>query len=131
MDLGAHVISRDEAIMSYINKHYGGVPRLRGVRFMKVETPYDSDGYLEYQEEAFNSYCGKDVIYIHTRCGGSKKCEDSNYVYFGADKWEESNLLFIEGVTDEWDATYRDHYFEAVVDEEYDKIIAMFSVDTD
>ena len=127
MDLCAHVISQDEMIMSYINKHYGGVPRLRGVRFMKIETPYDSDGYLDYQEEAFNSYCGKDVIYIHTRCGGKKNWEDSNYVYFGADKWEDSNPLFLEGVTDEWDATYRDHYFEAVVDDEYNKLINMLA----
>ena len=126
MDLGAHVISRDEAVMSYVNKHYGGIPRLRGVRFMKLETPYDSDGY---QDDVFNSYCGKDVIYIHTRCGGYRNWEESNYVYFDADKWEDNNPLFLEGVNDEFDSTYRDHYFTAVVDEEYDSLIAMLSED--
>lgn len=131
MDLSAYAISRDEMIMSYINKHYGEVPRLRGVRFMKVENPYDGKGYLEYQDDAFNSYCGKDVIFIHTRCGGERNWEESNYVYFGADKWEEGNPLFIEGVTDEYDATYRDHYFEAVVNDEYNKLVNMLSENSD
>lgn len=122
MDLGAYVISQETAIVSYVNKHYGDVPRLRGVRFMRVETPYHSDSY---QNDMFDSYCGKDIIYIHTRCGGN------NYIDCGGEEWENSNPLFLEGVDDEWDCTYRDHYFEAVVDEEYNKIIAMLSVDID
>lgn len=114
MDLQAYMISGDEDIMSYIDKHYGKIPRLRGVRFMKLETPYDEE---TYQDEVFNSHCGKDVIYIHTRCGGG------NYEYCEADKWENSNPLFLESVDDDFDCTYRDHYFEAVVDDEYNNII--------
>lgn len=115
MDLAAYMISEDKDVMSYINKHYSGIPRLRGVRFMKLETPYP--GEYTYQDELFNSYCGKDVIYIHTRCGGG------NYEYFEADKWEDSNPLFLKGVDDEFDCTYRDHYFKAVIDDEYNSIV--------
>ena len=114
MDLQAYVISEDKDIMSYINKHYSGIPRLRGVRFVKLETPYEEE---TCQDEVFNSYCGKDVIYIHTRCGGG------NYEYFEADKWESNNPLFLKGVDDDYDRTYRDHYFEAVVDDEYNSIL--------
>lgn len=109
MDLQAYVISKDMEIMSYANKHYGDIPRLRGVRFMKLETPCG--------DSVFDSYCGKDVIYIHTRCGGD------NYEFFEADEWENNNPLFLEGVDDDFDCTYRDHYFEAVVDDEYNNII--------
>ena len=109
MDLQAYMISEDEMIMSYVNKHYGEIPRLRGVRFMKLEVPC-GDG-------VFDSYCGKDVIYIHTRCGGD------NYECFEADVWENNNPLFLEGVDVDFDCTYRDHYFEAVVDDEYNSII--------
>ena len=109
MDLQAFMIGEDKDIMSYVNKHYGEIPRLRGVRFMKLETPCG--------DSVFDSYCGKDVVYIHTRCGGD------NYEYFEADEWENNNPLFLEGVDDDFDCTYRDHYFEAVVDDEYNSII--------
>ena len=118
MDLGAHIIRNNEKIMSYINKHYDGIPRLRGVRFMKVEEPIEIDFESSYrQDKMFNSHCGEDVIYIHTRCGGG------NYFDYDADKWEENNPLFINGIDDSFDCTYRDHYFNAVVDDEYNDLI--------
>ena len=115
MDLQAYMISKDYDIMSYINKHYSGIPRLRGVRFMKLESPETNE--YTYQDELFNSYCGKDVIFIHTRCGGC------NYEDFEADKWENDNPLFLTGVDDCYDETYRDHYFKAVIDDDYKNII--------
>lgn len=115
MDLQAYMTSKDNDVMSYINKHYSGIPRLRGVRFMKLET-LEMNEYT-YQDELFNSYCGEDVIYIHTRCGGY------NYEDFEADKWENDNPLFLKGVDDCFDETYRDHYFKAVIDDDYKNII--------
>lgn len=82
MDLGAHVIMRDERIMNYIKKNYGEVPRIRGVRFMKVEQAIDC-GNFHSQYNMFNKYVGKDVIYIHTRCGGYEGDEWSNYISCG------------------------------------------------
>lgn len=102
---------------NYVTKHYGEPPRLRGIRLMEIEEPYSCP--KDRQMEIFNSHCGKPVIYIHTRCGGY------NYYDFGADKWERSNSeTFIEGIDDELDSTYRDHYFEAVEDDEYRALIA-------
>lgn len=115
MDLQAYMTSKDNDVMSYINKHYSGIPRLRGVRFMKLEA-LEMNEYT-YQDELFNSYCGEDVIYIHTRCGGY------NYEDFEADKWENDNPLFLKGVDDCFDETYRDHYFKAVIDDDYKNII--------
>ena len=115
MDLQAYMISKDNDIMSYINKHYSGIPRLRGIRFMKLESPETNE--YTYQDELFNSYCGEDVIFIHTRCGGC------NYEDFEADKWENDNPLFLTGVDDCYDKTYRDHYFKAVIDDDYKNII--------
>lgn len=75
-------------------------PRLRGIRLMKIETPFENGGF---QTEIFNEYVGRDVIYIHTRCGGN------NYVDCGMDEWEKE-VGALEGVDDEEDCTYRDTY---------------------
>ena len=42
MDLQAYTLSHDEMINNYIKENYGEVPRLRGVRFMKVEEKWDT-----------------------------------------------------------------------------------------
>ena len=115
MDLYAY--TQIDALGSYVERNYGAPPRLRGILLMEMERPceYPEDR----QMEVFNSHCGKPVIYIHTRCGGA------NYRDFGADKWELDNSeTFIEGVDDEFDPTYRDHYFRAVDDDEYRALVA-------
>ena len=118
MDLGAYM--QVDYLCDCVTRFYGEVPRLRGIRFMRVEEPVDADGY--WQLEEFNRLCGHDVVCIHTRCGGGLDEDDpcSNYVSCGGRDWEESNDgLFIRSFDDAWDATYRDHYFRAVVDDEY------------
>lgn len=115
MDLYAYM--QIGALGSYVEKNYGAPPRLRGIRLMEMERPYANPG--DWQTKVFNSHCGKPVIYIHTRCGGA------NYRDFGADKWEQANReTFIEGIDDEFDCTYRDHYFRAVDDDEYRALVA-------
>ena len=128
MDLYAYSLTEVPEINNYIEKHYGNVPRLRGVRFMKV---YDRKDFEDYEwDEMFLSYCGQDVIYIHTRCGDCGmgfNDEDSNYVYCGGKEWEEKHKdLFLDHHSDEYDSTYCDHYFKAVIDDEYKAILNMF-----
>ena len=117
MDMYAFMLSQTGEVKAYVEKNYGDVPRMRGVRFMKLQSPEDCDNG-DYESEVYGRHCGKDVVYIHTRCGAS------NYEYFEADKWEESNPTFIESCDDAFDCTYRDHYFEAVLGDEYDSLIA-------
>lgn len=131
MDLGAYVIMEEPEIKAYLEKHYGDVPRPRGVRFMALHKETDCDE----DDVVFKKYCGQDIIYIHTRCGEcgmgfDYKPKDpeqdlrSNYEYFGADKWEEAHKdLFLEHEADDDDKTYASHYFKAVVDDEYRAII--------
>lgn len=115
MDLYAYM--QKDKLIGYVAKHYGEPPRLRGIRLMEVESPCEPSE--SYQMKVFNFHCGKPVIYIHTRCGGY------NYQDFGADEWEQNNIeTFIEGIDDEFDSTYRDHYFEAVEDDEYRALVA-------
>jgi len=117
MDLGAYMLGQHELLKAYVDEHYGEVPRFRGVRFMKYEKLDDPD---DEQERMFASHCGEDVVYIHTRCGGS------NYEYFEADMWEAGHDTFIESMDDAFDCTYRDHYFRAVPGDDYDAICAQF-----
>ena len=115
MDLLAYIQIGE--LCSYVVKHYGEPPRLRGIRLMEIERPCEHPE--DRQMEVFNSHCGKPVIYIHTRCGGA------NYRDYGADEWELDNSeTFIESVDDECDCTYRDHYFKAVEDDEYRALVA-------
>ena len=127
MDLYAYMISQAGDVARYIESAYGKVPRMRGVRFMKIETPDACDDDT-YQGEMFRRHCGDDVVYIHTRCGSAwwgDDDESSNYISCGGREWEEANAdTFIESCNDEFDGTYRDHYFKAVVCPEYDKIVA-------
>ena len=128
MDLQGYALSHDEMINNYIKENYGEVPRLRGVRFMKVEEKWDTD-YAE--DKLHDKYVGTDTIYIHTRCGDCGRGyddEDSNYVYCGAKKWEEQNKdKFLEHITEDFDPTYCSHYFKAVVNDEYNKILYLFN----
>lgn len=129
MDLYAFVLMRDERVSEYIQDHYGEVPRIRGVRFMKVEQRLDDANCDE--EDMFNRYVGQDVIYIHTRCGDcgtGYEDEDSNYIYCGGKEWEEEHSdLFLDHITEDYDRTYCDHYFKAVVDDKYNEIIKLLS----
>lgn len=122
MDIGAYI--EIPTLENYVNKHYGEVPRLRGIRLMKLE---EKSGEYGSQIEMFDSHCGEDVIYIHTRCGSAYWGDDdpdANYIGCGGKDWEESNPdTFIESINDEWDGTYRDHYFKAVIDDEYKQLI--------
>lgn len=125
MDLGAFMVSQDNAVAEYISKNYGEVPRMRGVRFMKLEKPVPNEEKSP-QIDMFNKYCGQDVLYIHTRCGDCGmgfKNKYSNYVSCGAKDWEKLNKkLFLEHISDEFDDTYCDHYFKAVLGEEYTEL---------
>ncbi len=133
MDLGAYHYMSFPKVMEYIVKNYGEVPRIRGVGFMAVEEKADTaevDDESELQYEAFNRYVGEDVIFIHTRCGDCGYGfgdSDSNYVFCGGKDWEEKHKdLFLEHHSDGFDPTYCDHYFKAVVDDEYKAILNMF-----
>lgn len=134
MDLYAHQLKEEEKIEKYIKENYGEVPRNRGIRFMKVETPYSEELIKKYPStkyiaKMFNKYVGQDVIYIHTRCGNcglGYKNPRSNYISCGAKKWEEQNKdKFLEHITDSFDKTYCTHYFEAVINDDYKEIIEM------
>lgn len=122
MDLGAYKNIPD--LNGYVSKHYGDVPRLRGIRLMKLEEP---TGRPERCMQVFDGHCGQDVIYIHTRCGSAWWGDDdpeANYISCGGREWEEANSeTFIESLNDEFDGTYRDHYFKAVIDEEYEMLL--------
>lgn len=118
MDLGAYAQIDD--LSGYVARNYGAPPRLRGIRLMAVEEPEEAEG--DFALEVYNSFCGQDVVYVHTRCGayGDDDNEDSNYIFCGGRDWELSTGdLFIKSIDDGWDPTYRDHYFHAVVDDEY------------
>lgn len=131
MDLYAYALSKNERVNNYIQEHYGPIPRLRGVRFMRYETPDSCEGDGP-QATLWKTYCGQDVIYIHTRCGGGydETDPDSNYIACGGKEWEEAHKnLFIYSVDDECDCTYRDHYFTAVIDDNYDKICQLIEAD--
>lgn len=128
MNLYAYAMGTMDEVWDYIEKHYGEVPRFRGALFMKTQEP--SEDADSPQDTLFNSFCGKDVIFIHTRCGD---CEmgyddaDSNYVAYGCAEWEESlGDLFIDHITDEYDSTYCDHYVAAVPGKDYDALLAFF-----
>lgn len=132
MDLYAYQVSSDEDVKRYIKRYYGDIPRMRGVRFMKLHKKiYDDDNTQNMR--MFHKYCGEDVIYIHTRCGdcgAGFDSEDSNYIHFEADKWEEKHKdLFLDHCIDSSDSTYCDHYFKAVIDDDYKKILKMFKED--
>lgn len=133
----------NDLISNYIKKHYGDVPRIRGVRFMKLEDKAtdkfrkdvtdifgdEDEESVDYSKEIemFNKYAGQDVIYIHTRCGDCDLGYDdknSNYISCGAKKWEEEHKnLFLDHITDPFDCTYCTHYFKAIIDEDYKKIV--------
>lgn len=125
MDLRAFENTYDEKLSNYIEKNYGEIPRCRGYELMKLVEKYENDS--DEQTFLYNSFVGQDVIYIHTRCGDcglGYEDEESNYVYCGAKEWEEKYKdLFIAHFTDEFDATYCDHYFRAVINDEYKDLI--------
>lgn len=123
MDLGAYVLIN--ALGDYVQEVCGELPpRLRGLRLMKVETSedFDAEDFTYAHNRQFSELCGKDYIYIHTRCGGSDGNDESNYYYFGMDKWEKEHGAF--GVDDGYDHTYRDTYIPAVVNDTYKELIA-------
>lgn len=123
MDLGAYV--NIDALEEYVAKHYGEVPRLRGIRFMEAEEPDENPGTR--QMEVYNSYCGKPVVYVHTRCGSACWGDgdpDANYMYCGGKEFDERNSeLLLDSLNDEWDGTYRDHYLKAIEDDEYKALL--------
>ena len=128
MNLYAYATGTLTGVRDYIEKHYGEVPRFRGALFMKMMEP--SEDASSQQDILFNSLCGKDVIFIHTRCGDcgmGYDDADSNYVACGGAAWEKSlGDLFIDHITDEYDSTYCDHYVAAVPGKEYDTLLAFF-----
>lgn len=130
MNLYAYMTEKvlKSSLSDYIRHHYGAPPRERGALLMRFEEPTDNP--CDIQEELFNSFCGKDVVFIHTRCGGcGNECdEDSNYQACGGREWEERNQdTFIAHITDLFDSTYMDHYFKAVLDDEYEALLKEMS----
>lgn len=125
MDLRAYANTYSEKLSDYIEKNYGEIPHCRGYELMKLVEKYENDS--DEQTSLYNSFVGQDVIYIHTRCGDcglGYEDEESNYVYCGAKEWEEKYKdLFIAHFTDEFDDTYCDHYFRAVINNEYKDLI--------
>lgn len=117
MDLYAYaVMDRCEEVRDYVVKHYGEPPRWRGVRMMRDEERADGS---TYQMELYNEFVGKDVIYIHTRCGGD------NFDYYGMGDWEHRNdEYYLDAADDDFDRTYRDTYLKAVPGEDYDRALA-------
>lgn len=126
IDLYACCLAQDELIDKYINENYGDVPRIRGVRFMKIQEKTNKKDKLS---RVFDKYVGTDTIYIHTRCGHCGfgfKGKRSNYKYYEADKWEEKySDLFLEHINGDWDKTYCTHYFKAVKNDDYYKILKL------
>lgn len=57
------------------------------------------------QYEMWNKYVGKDVLYVHSRCGGH------NWGYYGASKLL-THPDFLDRCDDYWDGTYCDIYFK-------------------
>ena len=141
MDLIAYQIKDIDIINNFIKNNYGNIPRIRGVRLMKLEKAVDKKqnidvldvlgkkSNVDYKEsnDIFNKYVGQDVIYIHTRCGDcglGYSSKESNYKYYGADEWEKKyEELFLEHITDPFDNTYCTHYFKAVDNAEYQNMI--------
>lgn len=123
MDLYAYMLM--PKLEGYVKKVCGELPpRLRGLRLMKVETSedFDAEDFTYAHNRQFSELCGKDYIYIHTRCGGSDGDDESNYHYFGMDEWEKEHGAF--GIDDGYDHTYRDTYIPAVVNDTYKELIA-------
>ena len=104
MDLYAYMqIEKYEKEISDILEQ---IPRLRGIRKMSEEEPQKEDSY---QLQRFNSYCGKDNVYmIHARIGGTG--EFSNWGYYEGDKKVATQPWFLEKVDDDFDTTYCDIY---------------------
>ena len=125
MDLKAFANTYNERLSNYINENYGEIPRCRGYELMKLSEKYEDDD--DGQTDLYNSFVGQDIIYIHTRCGDcgmGYEDEDSNYIYCGAKDWEEKHKdLFITHYTDNFDPTYCDHYFKAVINDDYNDLI--------
>lgn len=116
MDLGAYI--QIGMYGDYATAVYGEVPRLRGIRMMRLERLVENPDCM--QERVFNGFVGQDVVYIHTRCGGDSNDQDSNYVYCGGKEFDERNAEYLlASLTDEFDGTYRDHYLRAVVNDDY------------
>ena len=114
MDLGAY--ANIGLLRPYAESCYGFIPRLRGIRLMKVEEPTGEGGE---QMNLYDSMCGEDAVYVHTRCGSS------NYEECGGAEFEDRNAdSLIAATDDELDPTYRDHYLKAVVNGEYESLLA-------
>ena len=132
MDLFAYMLSEKPEVKHYIEKNYGPIPRFRGARLMRYARPQVCSDQGA-QSEMWEDMCGKDIIYIHTRCGGcwDETDPDSNYIACGGKEWEESHKdTFISSVDETFDNTYRDHYFTAVIDDEYNKICQAYEEGT-
>lgn len=60
---------------------------------------------VKKQYDMWNKYVGKDVLYVHSRCGGD------NWGYFGATKLL-THPDFLDRCDDYWDCSYCDIYFK-------------------
>lgn len=113
MDLYAY--SQIDKLKKYLEENNIDIPRLRGLRLMKEETPVSEDEIKECVEsvglqarkqcDIFNKYVGKNVLYVHARVGGA------NWDFFGMDEITK-HPLYLERVDDYFDSTYCDIYFK-------------------
>ena len=111
MDFGAFMIGENHYVSKYVADNFGHVPHYRGVRFMKVETPYTCRN-RDAQSAMFERFCGEDVIYFHVYDNGDKSLA----------QWRaEYHDLFL-GSVNELDTGYRDYYFKAPITADYEKI---------
>lgn len=125
MDYGANqILDKDSLVRKYIKENYGDVPQLVGIRLMEKE---ERTRGLGTQMAMFDKYVGEQVIYFHTKCGISGlnfNDENSNYRYFKADEWEkEHEDTYLDHFADKEDSNYCDHYFKAVVNEDYNELL--------
>lgn len=123
MDIYWYALMNLKWMKEYIKKHYGEIPRIRGVRFMEAE--WKLKGSWEDIKE-FNKYCWQKVINIHTRCWWSEEDKLSNYMgcwWYEREKELKEKWLFLSACNEEFDNTYRDTYIKVVEDKEYEKLL--------
>ena len=126
--MNLYAYSQEENLKPILKEINLEIPRLRGLCLMKFEKPsnYNIAEELLYnpfledwemtalectlkkqgnkQQELWNKYCGKDVLFIHARQGGG------NREYYMPDV--QKHPRYLDDVDDSYDCTYCDIYVD-------------------